>query len=70
MIPSFVQSRFDRIRTEDGIAVLLVTDKTTQQPRYLIVSVLHVGDDYVVAPLGEIFDAERSVSIMDEVLEP
>jgi len=69
-IPQFIKNRFTRIQNayEEGFIVMAVVDKQTGKDRYLICSTLQMGDEVIVAPLGEVFDAERQDVVHDEVV--
>ena len=71
-IPTFIKNRFTRITNayEEGIAIMSVADKATGRTRYLLCAVLTVGDEYVVSPVGEVFDEEAQERVYEEVLAP
>lgn len=72
-VPEFIQRRFDRINDQiasDEICVMETSERGTGVPRYLICSVLRVGDAVHLAPIGEVFDEARQERVYAEVEAP
>lgn len=73
-IPQFIASRFERLArpaASEDICVMECFERTTGVSRYLICSVLRMPDgDYMLAPLGEVFDSERADAVYEQVQAP
>jgi hypothetical protein len=69
-IPEHIKSRFDRIQNEAGIALMEVTDDQTGEPRFVICSVLKWGSEFLMHPLGEVFDNDRAEGFYQSVTAP